>query len=179
MARQIALLIHERPTYLPTGSCSTALSLNELAQLSPTNATTAKGDDDPIDRDLALSYAPVLGSPELRARVAELHSEPPSSSSSPSPPARALTAEDVIITPGSIMANYLVLASLLAAGDHAVCQYPTYAQLYELPRYLGVEVDLWRARPEDGWLPRARELEVLIRPNTKAIIITLVERKKN
>lgn len=127
MARQIALLIHERPTYLPTGSCSTALSLNELAQLSPTNATTAKGDDDPIDRDLALSYAPVLGSPELRARVAELHSEPPSSSSSssPSPPERALTAEDVIITPGSIMANYLVLASLLAAGDHAVCQYPT------------------------------------------------------
>jgi DNA-binding transcriptional MocR family regulator len=38
-----------------------------------------------------------------------------------------LTAENVVIMPGSIMANYLVLNALFSAGDHIICQYPTYA----------------------------------------------------
>lgn len=114
--------------------------------------------------DLALTYGSVLGSLELRSRLAELHSTSE----------LQLTAENVVITPGSIMANYLVLTTLLGPGDHVVCQFPTYAQLYALPRHLGVQVDLWKSHPEDNWVPSIEELEKLIQPHTKAIIIKYV-----
>ncbi|KAH8674332.1 pyridoxal phosphate-dependent transferase, partial [Xylariales sp. PMI_506] len=137
------------------GSCAAELSLKQLKELCPDPTAS------PVDLDLPLTYGSVLGSTKLRARVAELHSTPE----------LKLTADNVVITPGSIMANYLVLTMLLTAGDHVVCQYPTYAQLYVLPQYLGVKVDLWKSQYEDNWIPSIDELEKLIKPNTKVIII--------
>lgn len=43
--------------------------------------------------------------------------------------------------------------------------------LYEIPKQLGAEVDLWKAKPEDNWVPSIAELKTLIKPNTKLIII--------
>lgn len=40
-----------------------------------------------------------------------------------------------------------------------------------MPKQLGAEVDLWKANPEDGWIPSIEELKSLIKPNTKLIII--------
>ncbi|KAH6639906.1 pyridoxal phosphate-dependent transferase [Truncatella angustata] len=137
------------------GSCASELSLNQLKQLSPDPSM------DPIDRELPLIYGSVLGSLKLRSRLAELHSTT----------AIKLTANNVVITPGSIMANYLVLTTLFSAGDHVICQFPTYAQLYELPRFMGVEVSLWKGSVDDSWTPSVEELENLVQPNTKAIII--------
>ena len=97
----------------------------------------------------------------LRERLAELHSSEDVK----------LTAENVVITPGSIMANYLALTNLASSGDHLVCQYPTFSQLFAIPRALGAEVSLWRAKREDNWVPQISELASLIKPNTKAIII--------
>lgn len=137
-----------------TGSYPSALSLNDLIQLSG-------GKRNPVDPDEPLSYAPSLGSKELRQRLAEIHSTPEA----------YLTEAHVVITPGSIMANYLVLATTLGPGDHTICQFPTYGQLYLLPRHLGVEVDLWVMKEEKSWIPDIEELEGLIRANTKAIIL--------
>ncbi|KAF6801227.1 aspartate aminotransferase, partial [Colletotrichum sojae] len=64
-----------------------------------------------------------------------------------------------------------VLATTLGPGDHAICQFPTYGQLYLLPRHLGVEVDLWVMKEENSWIPDIEELEKLIQPKTKAIIL--------
>lgn len=141
---------------LHPGSFVSALSLNDLRQLS----TSADG---PVDDNLQLTYGNTTGTVKLRQRIAELHSSPDST----------LTAENVVITPGSIMANYLVLNTICGRRDHVICQYPTYAQLYILPRYIGAEVDLWKMREEDDWAPSIEELVALIRPNTKAIIIKL------
>jgi aspartate/methionine/tyrosine aminotransferase len=52
-----------------------------------------------------------------------------------------------------------------------VVQYPTYQQLLELPRTQGAEVSLWRMREEDGWLPDLAELEGLVRPETRVIVV--------
>lgn len=139
------------------GSHATALSLKQLQQLSD-------GQDGPVDDDLKLTYGPIMGSVKLRQRIAELHSSP----------SCELSSDNVVITPGSIMANYLVLSTLCGAGDHVICQYPTYAQLYILPRYLGAEVDLWKVREEDGWVPNVDNLAAMVRPNTKAIIVKSV-----
>lgn len=72
------------------------------------------------------------------------------------------------------MANYLVLASICGPGDHIICQFPTYGQLYLLPKHQGVDVDLWMMKPEDEWAPDVEELRKMIKPNTTAIIIKSV-----
>jgi aspartate/methionine/tyrosine aminotransferase len=97
----------------------------------------------------------------LRERIAELHSSPEVE----------LTAANVVITPGSSMANHLVLATLCGPGDHIICQYPTYGPLYLLPKHSGVDVSLWGLKEAEGWSLDLEELANMIKPNTKVIII--------
>lgn len=137
------------------GSYASALSLNELHQLAPNTNTTL------LDLGLALTYGTALGSIRLRERIAELHS---------SPDVR-LTAANVIITPGSSMANHLLLATLCGPGDHIICQYPTFGPLYLLPKHNGVDVSLWGLKEADGWSLDLEGLAGMIQPNTKVIII--------
>jgi aspartate/methionine/tyrosine aminotransferase len=108
-----------------------------------------------------LTYGNAQGSVKLRQRIAELHSTPDVN----------LTEDNVVITTGSILANYLVLTSFCGPGDHVICQYPTYGQLYILPRAMGAEVDMWKMRAEADWIPSLHELVAMIKPNTKVIII--------
>jgi aspartate/methionine/tyrosine aminotransferase len=82
-----------------------------------------------------------------------------------------LSVDNILITPGAIAANHLVLYSLLKPGDHVICHYPTYQQLYSIPESLGAEVSLWKCKPEDKWLPSLDELKDVIKENTKLIII--------
>jgi aspartate/methionine/tyrosine aminotransferase len=83
-----------------------------------------------------------------------------------------LTADNIVITPGSSLGNYLVLSALAGPGDHVICQYPTYPQLFLVPKYQGAEVSLWKLkRGPNGWESGLDELEALIKPDTKAIII--------
>jgi aspartate/methionine/tyrosine aminotransferase len=84
-----------------------------------------------------------------------------------------LTAEDVIVTQGAIGANFLALYTLTGPGDHVICVYPTYQQLYDTPRSLGAEVTLWKLKKENGFVPDVDELAGLIKPNTKVLIIAL------
>ncbi|KAF5645858.1 transaminase type I [Fusarium tjaetaba] len=137
------------------GSAPHALSLNNLRHLSSTKLS-------PIETDIPLSYAPSLGSVELLKRLAEIYS----TETAP------LTEDNVIITPGSIMANYLVLSTTCNKSDHVICQFPNYGPLYLLPKYFGAELEFWVAKEERSWNPDIEELKALIRPNTKAIILT-------
>lgn len=70
------------------------------------------------------------------------------------------------------MANYLVLSTTCTKGDHVICQFPNYGPLYLLPKYFGAEVEFWVGREEESWHPDVEELRALIRPTTKAIILT-------
>ncbi|KAJ4110316.1 hypothetical protein NW768_012076 [Fusarium equiseti] len=82
-----------------------------------------------------------------------------------------LKAEDITITQGAIAANFLGLYTLVGPGDHVICVYPTYQQLYDTPRSLGAEVTLWRLKEENGFVPDVNELAGIIKKNTKMIII--------
>jgi len=147
------------PVRLPiltiTGCAVRSLTLRELQQLSPDPTRN------PVDFDLSLTLGVTQGSLKLRERIANIHSTIEVK----------LGAENIIITPGTIMANYLTLTSICGAGDHVICQYPTFAQLYEIPRFQGAEVSLWRMKRQDNWSPNIEDLEAMIKPNTKAIII--------
>ncbi|TDZ36078.1 Tyrosine aminotransferase [Colletotrichum spinosum] len=136
------------------GSHPPAFSINDLRKFSD-------GKPNPVDADTPIAYAQSEGSVQLRRRLAEIYSTTDFQ----------LTESNVLITPGSIMANYLVLSTICNKGDHVICQFPNFGQLYTLPKHLGMDVDFWVMHEENDWLPDTSELEKLVKANTKAIIL--------
>lgn len=104
-----------------------------------------------------MSYGWIEGSPEFKEEVSRLY--------------RSVLPENVLQTNGASGANLLALMALVEPGDHVVAEYPTYQPLYEIPRMLGAEVELWRLKEELDWSPDIADLERLVRPNTKLICI--------
>ncbi|KAI4718678.1 putative aminotransferase [Aureobasidium sp. EXF-10727] len=115
-----------------------------------------------VDYSQKQVYGAIRGSDALRDSIARRHNEDTASS---------IKSSQVLVTNGAIQANFLALYTLVGPGDHVICQYPTYQQLYSIPESFGAEVDLWRSKPDDGWRLDYDELRSLIKPNTKLIII--------
>ncbi|KAL4949410.1 hypothetical protein BDW69DRAFT_198126 [Aspergillus filifer] len=139
-------------------TCSASVSIKDLQELS--EDSSAHPLDDVLKRKL--TYGEIRGSERLRTTLANLYSV-----RTPSP----LPLDNVLITAGAIQANFLLLYTLVGPGDHVVCHYPTYQQLYSVPASLGADVSLWKAKEADGWKLDLEELKELIRPNTKLIIL--------
>jgi aspartate/methionine/tyrosine aminotransferase len=87
--------------------------------------------------------------------------------------AAGMTSDDILIANAAIDANHIVLAALIEPSDHVICHYPTYEQLYQVPRSLGAEVSFWKADPSKKWQLDTEELKGLIKENTKMIIINV------
>lgn len=138
------------------GSCSPTLSIDDLIELSTDSATTEKTLS---MRSIKLSYDSMLGSDNLRDNISGLY------------PKAHLTKEDILTTNGGIGANNVVLSSLLSAGDHVICMYPTYEQLYQTPRAVGANVTLWRLDVSTAKQLNFEFLKSAIKPNTKMIIL--------
>lgn len=137
-------------------TCCASISIDQLRELSDNK------DKPVLDTSKILNYGPIRGSEELRTNLARLYSAKVASPLSP---------DNILTTPGAIQANYLTAYALVGPGDHVICHYPTYQSLYEVPKQLGAEVDLWKAKPENEWIPEIDELKTLIKPNTKLIIL--------
>jgi aspartate/methionine/tyrosine aminotransferase len=136
------------------------LSLQDLAKLGAPESPVH-----PVEASNSLIYGSVLGKPELRQRILALYKDAETN------PTESLS---LTVTQGAISANFLILDTLIGPGDHVVCQYPTYQQLYGVPHRAGAEVSLWRTRAERGWIPDVSELQLLVKGNTKMIIIKQV-----
>lgn len=140
-------------------TCCASISIDELIKLSENKKATTS---DVLDTSAIQDYGEIRGSSALRKNLSQLYS---SKAGSPLPPKR------ILITPGAIAANHLVFYALLGPGDHVVCHYPTYQQLYSVPASLGAEVDLWKSKAENKWLPDFDELVSMVKDNTKLIIL--------
>lgn len=140
-------------------TCAASVSVDELMGLSEDRSAPG-----PIDFSTKLVYGPIRGSDSLRQRVAELCGSDGSGAQS------ILEQDDVLITQGAIGANFLLLYTLVNPSDHVICVYPTYQQLYGVPESLGADVSLWRLKKENGYVPDVKELEGLVRSNTKAFL---------
>lgn len=145
-------------------TCSASISIDELLALSEDKAATTSS---LLSTSTVQGYGEIRGASELRNNLSRLYS---------SKVGTPLKPENILITPGAIAANHLALYALVGKGDHVVCHYPTYQQLYTIPETLGAKVDLWRSREDEGWLPDFAELEKLVKPNTKLIILKYVLR---
>ncbi|PVI03378.1 PLP-dependent transferase [Periconia macrospinosa] len=137
-------------------TCAASISIDQLRELSEDKQREI------FDTSKPLTYGAIRGSDNLRNNLARLYS---------ARTGNTLPPQNILTTPGAIQANYLVAYSLVGPGDHVICHYPTYQSLYEIPKQLGAEVDLWKATPENNWIPSIDELKQLIKPNTKLIVI--------
>jgi aspartate/methionine/tyrosine aminotransferase len=140
-------------------TCAASVSLDELVSLS-----AAKEPADPLQSSVKLTYGPIRGSLALRERIASVCSSFGEAIGSP------LGPEDVLVTPGAIHANFLTLYTLIEPGDHVICIYPTYQQLYSVPKSLGADVTLWKLKAEQRFIPDPQELGSMVRENTKVWI---------
>jgi len=104
-----------------------------------------------------LNYGWIEGSPEFKRLVSGLYTQVP--------------AENVLQTNGATGANQLAIYSLIEPNDHVIALYPSYQQLYDIPKSLGATVDYWHIKEDQGWLPTIEELKALIRPETKMILL--------
>lgn len=149
--------------YNTAETCCASISIDDLRAFCEDKET------DPLSQLLPtkLTYGAIRGSDKLRGTLAKLYS-----AKTPTP----LPKDNVLITAGAIQANFLALYTLVGPGDHVICHYPTYQQLYSVPASLGAEVSLWRSKETDGWRLDLEELKGLIRPNTKLIIIKYARR---
>lgn len=140
-------------------TCAASISINELCELSENKDIKPT---DLIDTSAIQTYGEIKGSTALRENLSRLYSSKTGTSLSP---------ENILITPGAIAANHLVAYALLEPGDHVICQYPTYQSLYSIPESLGAKVDYWKCKPENDWIPGFADLESLIKPTTKLLIL--------
>ncbi|RYC56944.1 hypothetical protein CHU98_g9263 [Xylaria longipes] len=149
-------------------TCACSISISQLAEF---HSQSKDGSAPPVvDFSRPMTYGAIRGSDELRRNIAALYPEERGEGSNEHA-SGALAPEDVIVTPGAIAANHLVFYSLVGPGDHVVCVFPTYQQLYTIPETLGAEVTLWKLKAEDQYVPDVSELEKLIKKNTKMIVI--------
>ena len=107
--------------------------------------------------DLRLGYSEATGTLRLRSLLAETY--------------ELCGPENILVTTGAIEANFLLFNVLLNPGDHVVAPYPAYQQLYSVPRALGCEVSLWRINDGSSFRFDLDELERLLRPETRLVVI--------
>ncbi len=108
--------------------------------------------------DTWLGYTEVPGNPALRGLVASLY--------------RDMSDEDILMHTGAQEAIFAYMNVILEKGDHVVSLFPIYQSLYEVANAMGCEVSRWQLRQADGgWALDFDELESLVRPTTKAIVV--------
>ena len=139
-------------------TCCASISINDLLDLSENKEKSRQAVDVTSHK---LTYGAIRGTDALRKNLASLYSAR----------ASGLTSDGILITNGAIVANFVTLYALIEPGDHVICQYPTYEQLYQVPASLGAEVSLWKMDPSNKWKLDIEELKKLTKDNTKMIIL--------
>ncbi|KAL8370542.1 hypothetical protein RB595_000763 [Gaeumannomyces hyphopodioides] len=142
-------------------TCAASVSVQDLVELS----SEKEAGLNPLvaSSSRKLTYGAIRGSDTLRRNVASLYGAADG--------ADELPHENVLVTAGAISANFLLFYTLIGPGDHVICVYPTYQQLYSVPESLGAEVSLWRLKEANGYVPDLQELDHLVKTNTKLIVI--------
>jgi aspartate/methionine/tyrosine aminotransferase len=104
-----------------------------------------------------LGYTESLGAPSLRQEIARIYT--------------SITPEQILVHSGAEESIFLFMHAAIQPGDHIIAHWPCYQSLFEVARSIGAEVSFWEARPENGWALDLDELEGLLRPNTRVIVV--------
>ncbi|EHO49482.1 aminotransferase [Lentilactobacillus kisonensis] len=137
------------------------ISQSTISSMTMAEALALDGNDgasfyDMLDKQ-KMNYGWIEGSPAFKREVATLY--------------KHVDPDNVLQTNGATGANHLALYALIEPGDHVISEYPSYQQLYDIPKSLGADVDYWHIHEDADWYPDINELKSLIRPNTKMICL--------
>ncbi len=135
--------------YVLCGSDCESMTIGELLSFEPNAA----------DRfhQLWLGYTESQGSPPLRHEISRIYQK--------------ITPEQVLVHTGAEEAVFLFMHAVLRPEDHLIVHWPCYQSLMEVARSIGCEVSLWRADEENGWALDPDDLQKMIKPNTRVIVV--------
>ena len=83
-----------------------------------------------------------------------------------------VTPDCIVAATGTSMANHLVMALLLAPGDEALIESPTYELLGETAAYVGATVTRFMRRHEEDFRLSPDEIAQRVTPRTRLIVLT-------
>lgn len=126
------------------------LSVRELLALEP-------GAEEELAH-LSLGYVDSHGGPALRRAIAALY--------------RRTGAERILVHSGTQEPIFTLMNALLEPGDHLIVQFPAYQSQYSIAESIGTHVTRWNSDLDRAGAPDVAELPRLIRPETRAIVIT-------
>ncbi len=109
-------------------------------------------------QDIGLGYSQSNGTPELRELVAGLYP--------------GAGPDHILATNGSSEANFVLMWSLLEPGAEVVFMMPNYMQMGGLVRSFGAALKPLWLKENLAWAPDLNELQALVSPKTKLIIVT-------
>jgi aspartate/methionine/tyrosine aminotransferase len=138
--------------YLLCSSDPESMAVRDLLALEPDAAARFDA--------LRLGYVDSRGTLELRQAIANLYEH--------------RDANAVLVHSGAQEPIFAFMNAMLEAGDHVVVQFPTYQSLYSVAEGLGAEVTRWRCDLTREGAPDPEELERLVRPATRAVVVTTV-----
>ncbi len=107
-------------------------------------------------------YAPNAGLPELREALADKVTRRNRYEANP---------DQVLVTQGGIQALYLALLALLEPGDEVMLPDPAWPNFRMIAHLLGARVLPYPLVSEGDFLPRLEDLERLVTPRTRAILV--------
>jgi hypothetical protein len=128
----------------------------------PLTARELIEDTDGLDGllDQPLVYTQSNGTIDLRRSIASMYP--------------GATIEHVEVTNGGSEANFITTFNLIEPGDEVVMLVPNYMQTWGLSRAFGGTIREWRLvedRAAGRWRPDLNELDRLVTPRTKMIVI--------
>jgi aspartate/methionine/tyrosine aminotransferase len=83
-----------------------------------------------------------------------------------------VSAECIVAATGTSMANHLVMAAVLKAGDEVLIEQPAYEPLISVARYLGAEVKRFTRSFKDGFRLDLAEVARATTKHTRLIVLT-------
>lgn len=128
-----------------------AMTIAELLEIEP-------GARERFD-EVWLGYTESPGSPMLRAAIAATYGEP-------------IDASNVLVHSGAEEPLFAFMNVVLNAGDHVVVHFPGYQSHYAIAEAIGAQVSRWTGDEGDRWALDPAELERLLRPSTRAVVIS-------
>jgi len=132
-------------------SCSDCepLFLNEVLEMADPGSMT-------LWQNLKLAYTESTGHPILKEEIAKLHT--------------TIMPDDInVMVPEE--AIFVAMNCILEKGDHVITTFPGYQSLYEIANALGCKISKWQPDYIGGWSFDVEKLKLLIRKNTKLVVI--------
>jgi len=106
---------------------------------------------------LRIGYGQTNGSIELRDTISKLYHK--------------ADIDNILVTNGTAEANFISMWAMIEPGDEILIMLPNYLQIWGIARSFGAKVKPYHLKEELDWRPDFAEINQLVTPKTKMIVI--------